>query len=423
VVAVVRDRYWPVVSVLGLVVASDYKFRLRPDTDTINGHADPFVILEIGVYAVVALFLAARFRPSVRRLRRSDLGTYLGYAYVVVCAGSALYSPYLDLGLVRAAQLIVVLALARSIARHADAAAPHRIAHAYAVLIAASVLFGVLFRYPELPSQPGRFTWLYVHPVQAGMMLAIAVIVLTTYLVGTRIRRNGPVWHPAVYGVLWLICTGGLLATQTRGAVAGAVVGVVVVVLTRFRGIRRLEVVLVSCVGLAAVALVFSPEISAFFARGETTAQLETLNFRTDLWKQALEAVLQHPLYGYGLGASRGLFLDSTGLGGGHNAVVNLLVDTGLLGTAVWLALLVVLGRTAFRIRTMRLRTDRALVLAVLCGMVVNTMFTEGLGAPANAMCTWLFVLLAWTAVLRREAVTVVPVDPDVIPVAAITAG
>ena len=395
-----RGEYWPIVCVLAFVVASDYKFRLRANNDTIQGQADIFVIIEVATYALIAAFLFWRFKPTFR-LRRADAVTYLGYAYVAVCVGSALYSPYHALALVRAGQMVVVLAFARSVARHASPAAPHRIAHAYAVLIAGSEIFGVLVPYPKLASQPGRFTWLYIHPVEAGMLLAIAVIILTGYLLGSRVPRNGPRWHLGVYAVLWLICVAGLLATGTRGAALGALVGIVIVIATRWRGIRKLEIGLLAGIGLGGVALALGPQITAFVARGESAAQLETLNFRTDLWGQALADFAAHPLYGFGFTADRGLFLDTTGLGGGHNAIINLLVDTGLVGTAVWFALLIGMAVTTYRLRPRGMATDRGLVLALLVGMFANSMFTDELGAPANAMCTWLFVLLAWVGILR----------------------
>ncbi len=396
-----RGEYWPVVCVLAFVVASDYKFRLRANNDTIQGQADIFVVIEVATYALIAAFLFWRFKPSFR-LRRADACTYLGFAYVLVCVGSALYSPYHALALVRAGQMAVVLAFARSVARHASPAAPHRIAHAYAVLVTLSVIFGVLVPYPKLPSQPGRFTWLYIHPVEAGMLLAIAVIILTAYLLGSRVPRSGPRWHLGVYAVLWLICVAALLGTGTRGAALGALVGILIVVATRWRGIRKLEIALLGAVGLGGVALALGPQITAFVARGESAAQLETLNFRTDLWSVALGDFAQHPLYGFGFTADRGLFLDTTGLGGGHNAIINLLVDTGLVGTAVWFALLIGIGVTAYRLRPRGMATDRSLVLALLVGMFANSMFTDELGAPANAMCTWLFVLLAWVGIIRN---------------------
>lgn len=396
-----RREYWPIVCVLAFVIASDYKFRLRANNDTIQGQADIFVIIEVATYALIACFLFWRFKPTFR-LHRADAVTCLGYAYVAVAVGSAFYSPYHALALVRAGQMVVVLAFARSVARHAGPDAPHRIAHAYAVLISLSVIFGILVPYPKLPSQPGRFTWLYIHPVEAGMLLAIAVIILTAYLLGSRVPRSGPRWHIGVYAVLWLICVGALLATGTRGAAIGALAGILVVVATRWRGIRKLEVALVAVVALGGAVLAFAPQIIAFIARGESAAQLETLNFRTDLWSQALADFAQHPLYGFGFTADRGLFLDTTGLGGGHNAIINLLVDTGLVGTAIWFALLIGLGLTAYRLRPRGLATDRGLVLALLVGMFANSMFTDELGAPANAMCTWLFVLLAWAGILRN---------------------
>jgi O-antigen ligase len=390
-------RLWPVVCVVALIVASDYKFRLRANDQTVAGNADPFVLFEIAVYTLVACFLFVRFRPTTR-IRRANVLTGLGFAYALILAASAIYSPYLELALVRAAQVLVVLALSRSIARHGNLADLHRIAHGYLVLLTGSVLFGLVVPFPQLPTQVGRFTWLYVHPVQAGEMLAIAVVLLAGYVVTIGLERSGPRWRLPVYLVLLAVCGGGLLATQTRGAVIGAIVGVLVVVWTRWRGQRKVEAGVVFAVVLIAVALTSSSAIESFFARGESLERLATLNSRTDLWGYAFDLFPQHPVYGFGLTASRGLFLDTIGLGGGHNALVNLLMDTGIVGSLSWLALLVVILFTAMRVSRRRtgVQVDRGMILALVLAMIANSVFTEGLGAPANVACTWLFVIVAW---------------------------
>jgi hypothetical protein len=42
----------------------------------------------------------------------------------------------------------------------------------------------------------------------------------------------------------------------------------------------------------------------------------------------------------------------------------------------------------------------------VLLGMTANSIFTEGLGSPANASFTWLYLLLAWVLHARTVADT-----------------
>jgi exopolysaccharide production protein ExoQ len=396
--------HWPVVCVLLLVVASDYKLRLRADTQSLSGNPDPMVLFEVAAYAGVAAFLFFRFHPTIR-LKRANMLVFSAYAYVAILVVSALYSPYHALAVVRACQVVVVLALCRSIARHAGRSALHEIAHGYAVLVAGSVVFGVLVPFPRLRTQPDRFTWLYLHPVIAGQFLAIAVVVLIAYLFGRPLDSPGPRWPVSVYLLLLAVCAGGLVATQTRGAVFGAAFGVLVVVWTRWRGSRKIEVGVILIVVLAAVALIATSSIESFFERGESLQQLSTLNSRTDLWSEALALFPQHPLYGFGLTTSKGLFLDTIGLGGGHNAFMNLLIDTGAIGVTVWLVLLVVLIGSALRITpaAQELRLDRIMILAVMLSMIAESIFVEGLGAPANVACTWLFLMVAWADTATRS--------------------
>jgi O-antigen ligase len=218
--------------------------------------------------------------------------------------------------------------------------------------------------------------------------------------------RPGPRWPLPAHLLLLLVCGGGLVATQTRGAVIGAIVGVFVVVWTRWRGQRKVEAGIVAAVLLVVFALTSSSVIESFFARGESLERLSTLNSRTDLWAYAFSLFPEHPIYGFGLTASRGLFLDTIGLGGGHNALVNILIDTGLVGALIWAALLVVILWTASKLakNTTRpeLRVDRGIILAVMLCLIADSVFTQELGAPANVACTWLFVIVAWLNLAAR---------------------
>lgn len=395
-------RWWITAAPLLLMVASEYKVRLRAYDQAISGSADPFVVLEIACYAAVALYLVARFGVSVRPTRVPAL-VLAAYAYVVVLALSAAASPYLALAVVRGAQLVVLLALSRVIARHGSRAGLHRFAHGFAVLVAGSVSFGVVVPFPRIPTQEGRFTWLYVHPVIAGEYVGLATVVLVGYLAARRIQRPGPRLGWAIYLGLLAICVAGLLGTRTRGAVVGAAFGALLVLWSLRQGRRRVDLAAV-VIGVVTVAgLVGASAVRSFLTRGESTAQLATLNSRTTLWSQALGAFTQHPTYGYGLGASRGLFLDTIGLGGGHNALVNLLVDAGLVGAGAWLALLATLVVALVRLPHAAdgVSVDRAIMLGVLGFLLVDSVFTEALGAAATVAATWLFILIAWAELIR----------------------
>lgn len=395
------------VCALGLIVASEYKLRRRPPEQAVSGAPDFLVVLEITAYALVACLLFLRFRPTPR-WRTTDWVTLAGYGYVAVLVLSALYSPYFELAVVRAWQMVVVLALTRSMARHATRATMHHIAHWYVVLVAGSVVFGVLVPFPRLESQPDRFTWLYLHPVVAGQFLMIAVVVLGAYLLGQRILRPGPHWPVPVYLALLVICTGGLIGTHTRGATAGAVIGLLATAWIRWRGVRRVEVTAALCLTLLTLGLATTSMLESYFLRDGSLQRLATLNSRTELWGYAFEAFGRQPLYGYGLSASRGLFLDEMGLGGGHNALVNVLVNTGVLGTAVWLLLLAgIFTNATYAGRQWREpRLDRTILIGVLLALLANAMFTEALGAPSNVAGIWLFVLAAWSGMIRSEATT-----------------
>lgn len=415
---VVLPGHWMPVAALAMMVTSEYKLRLRPPTSTLGGTPDLQVLLEILTYVAVAAYLALTFGHAPR-LRRTSAVICCMWIFVAVLAVSTLWSPYRLFGAIRATQLVVVAALAHTVARHGSRAQVHRFLHAFAVLVAGSVLLGVAIPFPRTHLQASRFTWLYVHPVTAGTYLALAVVILVAYLAPIAGPRAGPKWHPATYGLLLLTCAGGLLATQTRGAIGGALAGSMLLLYLRTGRSRRVDL-------LAAASLVVSPavwlgseQIISYLSRGEDASQLASFNNRTTLWDQALQAFRLRPLAGSGIAASRGIFLDATGLGGGHNAFINVLTDAGVVGVLAWLALLTAIAIISARFWTGGADSPDVLTVAGLgLALVVNSFTNEGLGAAANVSSIFLFILAGWLGLIRRESTE----PPTAVPLAAVGA-
>ena len=281
--------------------------------------------------------------------------------------------------------------------------------HSFLILVAASAAFGVLVPMPRFALQEDRFTWLRIHPVTSAVYLGVATVIAVAYAMSGRADRPGPRFSRPVYLGFALVSTVGLLATKTRGAVLGTVVGLVVLAWLAAAARRRVELLIIAIIAVTAIVLAASSVIVAYVQRGESSAQLASLNSRTELWNLAWRYIEVRPLYGYGLGASHSLFLDSTGLGGGHNAVVNVVTDLGIVGGLVWLWLIIATTLTAYRSRRAprAMAVERALLLGLMALLAVNGVSNGGLGDEANISSTLLFVLAAWSVILARE-----PADP-----------
>jgi len=402
--------WWPVVLPLVMMLASDYKLRSREAGASLSGSADLTVLFEIAVYGGVALFLYRRFglRPPTRRTTGL---MFMAWAWTSYLALSALWSPYPAIAVVRAAQALVTMAVCQVLATRATPGDLQRLAHAFIVVVVLSIGIGIVHPFPRTHLTQDRFNWLYVHPVACGIYLGAAVLLTAAFLIRRQIadRRwaepgSARPWPLPIYVVCLMIVTGGLVATGTRGAALGCVVGLAVLLATAKGPRGRVDLLVIgTAVGTVAV-LGFAEEIMAFATRGESAESLATLNSRTDLWSLALAAVAEQPLFGYGLGATRGLFLRDLGLGGGHNAFVNALVDGGAVGVAIFVVLLLTLSVVLLKmIRHLDLRADSGLLLGLVAFFAVDGITTEHLAAPANAAGIWLLIMVAWAETLRRN--------------------
>jgi O-antigen ligase len=401
-------RHWVVLAVLALFVASDFKFRTRSTTASISGSIDGFIALELALYGLVGLYVLGRWvRPGRVLMAPEAIGACLYLLLMVLSIG---YTPYPTFAVARVAEMLVLAGLALNIALTASRRDMHGMAHGFLVLVAVSVLYGAVV--PSVPVsslQAGRFTWLSIHPTVAGVFLSVATVLAFAYL-GLQSPRPGPRWPWWAYAALLAVVGFGLIATRTRSAVVAAVLGVLACQWAYYRGRRRIEFISGTLVVGVLVLLTLLPEIETYLARGESVEQLQTLNSRTDLWSVAWSAILAEPVAGYGAGASQGIFQKAVGLGGGHNAAVNVAVDLGFAGLAAWLAFVVAIAVGIHRLpRTAAdgFVLDRALLIALFLTIQVDGLFYAGPGGLANVGATWLFVTAAWVLVVRREAAVV----------------
>lgn len=399
------DRWWFACCATALVIGSDYKFRTRDPEAALSAAIDSAILLELAIYATVGMYAMFRYgRPP--KIRRMPTHVFVACFMVGLIALSTSYATFPDYAIARSAQMCILLVLTLVTSATATIDHFHRWAHLFMVLVVVSVAYGLAV--PSVPlsnTQIGRFTWLAIHPTVAGVIAGLGFLLAFSYIAWGGRSRGGPRWPPPFYVVVAVVDGGALLAVHTRGAIAGVVVGAVAILLSVFRGQARWRAVAAAlAISLAAVLAAFKP-ILAYVVRGDSTTQLTTLSSRTDLWAVAADTIELKPLFGYGVGSSRGIFLEDLGLGGAHNAAINVVVELGLVGLVCWALLVATILLAAARLPVRRkpeVRFDRSLLLGLVVFLLVDGFFYEGLGAPANVAMTTLYVCVAWLSVAGR---------------------
>ena len=419
-----RDRWLWLLPILA-IIATEYKFRRREIDDALGGSIDLMIVAELGVYGLIGLWAVWRLAPTRPRLTPLTVAMW---GYILTTAASALYSTFAMLGLARAFQLVIIGAVVHVLAVDGQLRQISALIHGWIVLLTASIAVGLAYVAPTTGPQEGRFTWLFVHSVSAGSMLALSVPMLFgLWLSAARPSRRFPLpWPRWTYGLLLAVHLAFLLATRTRGSIGGAFVALAVMAWIWTGQRAKPQLVLGSLVVAGASLLAFGGPVLAFLTRGESAEEIGTFNRRTEIWILAWESFLDHPLHGLGFTSARGVFFDETGLGGAHNALFNVMIDTGLVGLAWWIALLLSVGVAISRIgreaRRHQLvggaagsaRADHLILLGMFTASIVNSITTEGLGAGVNVSAIWLFLMVAWITVLRREG----PAAPEELAVA-----
>ena len=381
-------------AVVALIVTGDFEVRQRDDTAALGGSFDLVILVEIAVYvAVGAWFYLMAVAPRGRALPRLLSAMWM---LVGILALSALWAPSLTLSGVRAMQLIVVAGMATFHARRADSGHFHAIARAYVYCVTAFMAIGLVWRVPSSAITAHRFNWAATHPVTSAALLSVSILILVAW---TRRPRSETRLTPATVRLLLIAQIGALAATQTRGSIVAVMVGALTWAWYSFER-RRKDMLILGVLGLPLVAIFGRSLIQSFLLRGESTEQLTSLNSRTSLWTEAFSIVAESPLIGRGYFSARELFLESVGLGGAHNAYIEVLVSAGIIGGVLMMAVLVFTGVGIHRLVG---HPDQGLLAGLFATQLVTGLTAQYWAQAGTGSNVWFFVLIAWVVVARRE--------------------
>ena len=249
-------------------------------------------------------------------------------------------------------------------------------------------LIGALTHQPWATADYGRFEGLFSNANYAGAMSAIGLMI-GLYFISSQLR-NHISW--GIAGMLTLGLT--LLLSGSRGALLALVVGLIP--LFRIRASRR--VLLLAGGGVVAVGIVLTvmsylrPSLGGAFNRALQGSDITS--GRLQIYSELLMRWWHMPWFGTGYRTTE--LLTGPHRLTGHDTYLSVLTETGIVGAAVFIVLLVLLLRAG-----PPLRTNRVLLGAVVTVLMVEVTesFLFGWGSPIP-MFEWL-TLLAFVAVGR----------------------
>lgn len=352
-----RPRAFPVLAVIAL------PFRLPISTDgrTVN--------LLLPLYAVVAAGVLAHLLPRLLGRhggydseRRPMLLDWLLLTSVVLYAVQASYSPDIGKAAENIAFFYVPFGLLYVLLREAPWTR-QLVLWCLAAAVGLAVVFAgvgfveyyrkALFLNPKVvaANEYGnyfRVNSLFFDPSIYGRFLALVMIATTTVVLWSRERRTQLIGA----GVLaWLMV--GLITSFSQSSIAALLLGLAVLAAWRW-DVRGTVYVSIALGAIAAVVVFAAPSSLHFGLNGSGGSANNATNGRTKLVSGGLELFVHKPLIGYGSGSfeteykRHGNATAANATSASHTIPVTIAAEQGIVGLALYMALLVVAFVTLF---------------------------------------------------------------------------
>jgi O-antigen ligase len=244
-----------------------------------------------------------------------------------------------------------------------------------------------------------RVNSVFFDPSIYGRFLALVMIALATVMMWSRSRRDILL---AAGALIWLLA--GLVTSFSQSSIAALLLGLAVLAAWRW-SVKGTVLVSVGLLALGGAALLLAPTSLHFGLKGSSGSTSNATSGRTSLVSGGLELFTERPLEGYGSGSFEAEYkrhnktTSENAASASHTIPVTVAAEQGILGLAVYVALLLVAFLVLFR--GAGRSPPRIALAACFAALVLHTWtYADFLEDPF----TW--ALLAVGVALARRPVT-----------------
>jgi O-antigen ligase len=243
-----------------------------------------------------------------------------------------------------------------------------------------------------------RVNSLFFDPSIYGRFLALVMIAVTTVVLWSRERRAQLI---GAIVLAWLMA--GLITSFSQSSIAALLLGLAVLAAWRW-DVRGTVYVSVALGAIAAVVVLAAPSSLHFGLNGSGGSANNATNGRTNLISGGLKLFEQRPLEGYGTGSfeteykRHGGVTAANATSASHTIPVTIAAEQGILGLALYTALLVAAFVTLFS-RAAR-SPPRIALAACFAALVLHTwVYADFLEDPL----TWTLLGIGVALAVGRE--------------------
>jgi putative inorganic carbon (HCO3(-)) transporter len=383
-------RRWPILIPLAIVAAVPFRIPLHAGGDTANLLVPLYLVIAGAVLAVVIRDWGV-VNPSPTPVAETPGGVAAVWlprvlaAFVLLYALQTLYSEDFSKGLQNVCFFLVPFTVA--FAQLQDVKWDEKLLKLILLLVAAEALAFVIVGSVEYSTRSlfwndavirsnefhtyFRVNSVFWDPNIFGRYLALVLVVVTTALLWAKERRDFWLLAGTIL-VLWI----GLAETFSQSSFLALLAGLAVLAAIRWSGRWTLAVV---AVGIVGAVLVVTLAGGKGFDLGRIN--IDTSG-RANLVSGGAELFEERPLWGYGSGSFQKAYAKhrenkDIPVSVSHTEPVTVAAEQGLIGLALYLALLVV-ALWAMTAGLRGRRAGRAAVLAAFVALLVHTMAYAG---------------------------------------------
>jgi len=305
-----------------LIFVSSLVFRIRDAADAQSLPIDGYAVLRLLPEAIVGLFLLVRFLGKGSSLQRSSLQGLAGAlcAYGLVSLVSAFWSVQPTWTVYKSAEYLLDVMVLTAVLATVESTETYEKFFNWTLILCGIELLWTWFGAVLWPEEALHSTYperlVGVFPIQSanaigasGAILAVVAFSRLLPLAGCKFKRS---WNV----LLFAFGVASMVACKTRAALAGFLVGILLVL--AFSRRARIVAFASAVLGLAVytVSLAFNAAVQpdvlwdriaspggailSFLERGQSQDQLESLTGRTEWWHFAWQQFMEHPWTGLG---------------------------------------------------------------------------------------------------------------------------